>query len=646
MKDNKKTKKTNKTKSSVVEIWNKFFSGKISMILMLLTIGITFLANYSAMYDSKLDMNGDNIYYYSLGQAISEGKGFTDIMFFKESPHSHFPPGYPIFVAGVLNIFPNDIEAVKTANGILLFLSILLLFVVLEKITKNRVLAFICALLCCLHPSLLHWATIMMSEMLFLFCSLVIIYLLLILDEKKLFDFSKAKIVNNLLLFLLLLFFCYVYFVRTMGLSLIISVLLWSLYNVFYGFIGWMKSRSNKEKTDQSERRGYFIRSSIVFLLLLTTFGITKFAWDNRNEKIGKTESDYVGDFYMKADGQKMASVDDWVTRAKNNVGSYVTKYLPNSIYMVSFDKNKPIKSSDWIKGISIIALMLVGLFRTKKGGLLFFLYIGVTMGVLLIWPEQYSGERYYTCIIPFYIFLTLNGVAELTKIIFRIIQKSYNPVIVQSLAVILFSAIFLFPAYVKAQEQPRKMANIKSWKMLGNVNLNYYLDAVEWCGDNLPDSARVICRKPEIYYIYSGYHKAAGFAKYSEPDSVMSFLIKNKVTHLIIDNWFKHAYTTLYPAIVKYPEKFKMEKKFGEVNEAMKINPCFVFRFNNDWGYYGERVNGKKEGKGYEIFPDGRKYVGEFSNNNVNGYGALYDSTGNLLVKGYWVNGALVRYK
>ena len=646
MKDNKKITKTNKSKSSVVEIWNKFFSGKISMMVMLLTIGITFLANYSAMYDSKLDMNGDNIYYYSLGKAISDGKGFTDIMFFKESPHSHFPPGYPLFVAGVLNVFPDDVDAVKTANGILLFLSILLLFFVLEKIAKNRIIAFICALLCCLHPSLLHWATIMMSEMLFLFCSLVIIYLLLILDEKKLFDFSKGKLINNLLLFLLLLFISYVYFVRTMGLSLIISALLWSLYNVFWGFFVWMRSRKKREETALSERKGYFIRSSIVFLLLLTTFGITKFAWDNRNEKIGKTESDYVEDFYRKADGQKMSSVDDWVTRVKNNTGDYITKYLPNSVFMISFDKNKAIETSDWIKGLFIIALMLVGFLRTKKAGLLLFLYIGITMGVLLIWPEQYGGERYYTCIIPFYIFLTLNGVSELIKVIFRLARKSYNPVIVQSLAVILFSAILLFPAYVKAQEQPRKTAKLKSWAKMGNINLNNYYDAVEWCGKNLPDSARVICRKPEIYYIYSGYHKASGFPKYAAPDTVIKFLITNKATHLIIDNWFKHAYTTLYPAILKYPEKFKIEKKFGEVDEVRKINPCYVFRFNNDWGYFGERVNGKKEGKGYELFQDGRKYVGEFSNNNVNGYGALYDTAGKILAKGYWVNGTLVRYQ
>lgn len=644
MKNNKKAKKPVKSKFSIMDIWNKFFFGKLSMGLMILTIGITFFINYSANYDSKLDMNGDNIYYYSLGKAISEGKGFTNIMFLKETPHTHFPPGYPLFVSGVLTIFPNDIDAVKTANGILLFLSILLLFIILEKITKNRIIAFISALLCCVHPSLLHWATIMMSEMLFLFCSLVIIYLLLILDERKLFDFSKGKLINNLLLLLLLLVFSYIYFVRTMGLSLIISAILWSLYNAFSGFFVWMKHRKQKEITNSNEQRGYFIRTSIVFLLLLATFGITKSAWDNRNEKMGKAQSDYIGDFYMKTDGGKMASVDDWITRAQNNTQAYITKYIPNTVFMISYDKKEAAETSHWVKGILIIALMLVGLLRTKKAGLLLFLYIGMTMGVLIIWPEQYAGERYYTCVIPFYIFLIVNGISESIKLIFRFSRNNYNSIIVQSLAVILFSAIFLFPDYLKAQEEPRKIAQLKSWRKISNININNYYDAVEWCGKNLPDSARVICRKPEIYYFYSGYHKASGFPKYGDPDTILNYLINIRATHIIIDNWYKHGYQTLYPVVLKYQEKFKKVNTFGEVDKVNGVNPCYVFRFNNDWGYFGERVNGKKEGKGYMIFRDGRKYVGEFSNNTITGYGELYDATGKLITKGYWDDGILVR--
>ena len=37
-----------------------------------------------------------------------------------------------------------------------------------------------------------------------------------------------------------------------------------------------------------------------------------------------------------------------------------------------------------------IAFLIIFGLIKLPKGGLLLFLYLGATMAVLLVWPEQY----------------------------------------------------------------------------------------------------------------------------------------------------------------------------------------------------------------------------------------------------------------
>ena len=176
------------------------------------------------------------------------------------------------------------------------------------------------------------------------------------------------------------------------------------------------------------------------------------------------------------------------------------------------------------------------------------------------------------------------------------------------------------------------------------NYSESPFMYAIEWCGNNLPDSARIICRKPELYYMYSGFKKCGGFPQYCEVDSMYKLLIKNNVEYLIIDNWFRHAYVTLYPVIQKYPEKFKMLHAIGAQDTLRRINPVFVFNFNNNWGYHGDLKDGKKEGKGYELFQDGRKFVGEFSNNQIHGYGELFDSDGKIVAKGYWKNGYLIK--
>ena len=111
------------------------------LYVLLLIVTICFVSTYTKIYDVKLDMNGDNIHYYALGKALAEGKGFTNTISFSETPHTHFPPGYPVFVAGVMKFFPDNINAVKIANGILLYAAILLLFFLLKKILSAPILS-------------------------------------------------------------------------------------------------------------------------------------------------------------------------------------------------------------------------------------------------------------------------------------------------------------------------------------------------------------------------------------------------------------------------------------------------------------------------------------------------------------------------
>ena len=172
------------------------------LYVLLLIVTICFVSTYTKIYDVKLDMNGDNIHYYALGKALAEGKGFTNTISFSETPHTHFPPGYPVFVAGVMKFFPDNINAVKIANGILLYAAILLLFFLLKKISGSIIVAFLTCVFCSIHAEILRYATIMMSEMLFLFCCVAAIFLMLSIKPEQLF--TKKGVRDTILLDLLL----------------------------------------------------------------------------------------------------------------------------------------------------------------------------------------------------------------------------------------------------------------------------------------------------------------------------------------------------------------------------------------------------------------------------------------------------------
>lgn len=55
---------------------------------------------------------------------------------------------------------------------------------------------------------------------------------------------------------------------------------------------------------------------------------------------------------------------------------------------------------------------------------------------------------------------------------------------------------------------------------------------------------------------------------------------------------------------------------------------------------YEGEFYDNMRDNQGILTFCDGKKYVGEFSNNNIHGYGILYGIEGQVIKEGQWAKG------
>ncbi|MBN1463294.1 MAG: glycosyltransferase family 39 protein [Paludibacteraceae bacterium] len=642
MSQNNKNKKSATSNKSFSEMLTSFFHNKYTKLALLAIITFCFFSNYSAIFDKKLDQNGDNIYYFSLGKSLAEGNGYMRTIGFTPTPETHYPPGYPLFIAGVLKIFPDNILLLKCINGLLLYLSILLLFFLLKRITGEVILPFFACMLCSLHPELLRWGTIMMSEILYLFLTLLTLYVSLEIYERKLF--KAQKWLHYALPFLLLFLVNYIYFVRTMGLSIILSVIAWFALIALVSLVQWRKLRKSDDTMVVQLKKQQFLQRGLLFLLLLVSVSVSKVSWDKRNERNGLKQNTYLKDFNTKLNGEKMTTFEDWKMRIKNNTSAYLTKWVPNTLFFTTYDIKKDSTKGEWTRGIVIVLLLILGLIRLKKARLLLFAYIALTMVVLIFYPEQFGGSRYYTAIIPLLIFLLLNGISYSVYWLWRMVFKKSNPANWQTIILVAFVFIIMFPRYSLAQKNFRAIAALDSWQELtSEIKMVEFLQSIEWCKYNLPKDARMLCRKPELYYMYSGYKQAEMFPRYAHPDSLLSLLERKKITHVIIDSWYRHAYVTMGPMINKYPEKFKKIYQGGITDVSQKRVPTYVFQFNAKWGYYGTKVNGKKQGKGYELYSDGRKYVGNFANNLPNGYGEYYDLNGLLLAKGIWRDGKLI---
>ena len=621
--------------------WQSINSNVYIQIAMMILVGVVFWINYDANFDKKLDLNGDNVYYYSLAQSLHEGKGYLDIIGFDETPHTHFPPGYSAFISTSMYFFGDtDYVPIKKLNGCLLFLSVVVFFLILKKITKNNLMLIGASLLLvCVHKDLLRWSTIMMSEMLYLFLTMVIIWTSMLLYEKK--SFRQFTWKGYACLAILLLSVCYVYFVRTMGLSMVLGLIGWLAVLSVRFFCLYMKKRADADSSNYKKRSVFYM---MLLGLVVLSFSVGKVAWTIRNNEVGHAKSDYISDFQKKKDGEKMSTFVDWSARVKDNARTYVVRLLPETILAKISNPESAATGGQIMLGVLVCVVVLVGFLKTGVAGFLVFSYLAVTFGVLLFWPEQYTSVRYYVATVPFVLFLFINGIYNccaflLDKLSVHYYKKAVNPVFV-SLFVLCISLFWLTPTHVSSQADYRFYAKKPLRKVLPNINGLHYLEAVDWCKKNLPDSARLYCRKPELYYMYSNYHKAAMFPHYMPVDSVVPYFEKRKATHIIMDSWFKHAFVTILPAVKACPEKFKVIHTIGKVDTVTKENPTYILEFNPKWGYYGNRVEGKREGEGYELYQNGKKYVGSFHDNLPNGYGELFDTTGVIQMKGTWRNG------
>ena len=642
---NKVNKAPQKTAAAPkIDIWQKldqFFRNKWVIGVMLVIVSFVYNHNYSSMYDKKIDLNGDNIYYYSLGQALSQGEGYTNIISYKKTPHSHFPPGYPWFISKVIKVFPDNVQTVKKANGFLMYLSVILLFFVVFITTRNSILSFCSSLLMSLHKDLLRIATIMMSETLFIFLSLLAVFLALLIMKNKIGEKRRWMLPVTIVFYGLIIAFAY--FVRTMGLSLILALVGWLGIVAICELVRWRKSVKNS--TEVITYKYSFLKATALCLMTLLAVGTAKLSWDARNRHLNIEANDYQATFMKKTNNEDMAGIEDWKIRIKSNTSHFITRWIPESTYMKApVSDQEEITGKEWILGLLLMAVMIVGCLYLNIGRLLMLFYVALTVGVLILYPEQYGGTRYIVPLMPFFIFLFLNGLSAIVAGAYKIFKLSHPPFLAQGVLLLIVTFGLMVPKFVEAQTDYRKTARVKSWFSTGDVNAVNFLSAAKFCGDSLPKDARIINRKPELFYMFSNYHPSSGFPFYADPDTIYNMLRRDSIDYLIIDSWFRHAYVTLYPCILKYPDKFKQVKKFGDVDTVRKINPTFVFQFNDEWGYTGDMKDGVREGEGVLKMQDGRIFKGTFSHNLPNGYGSLCDSAGNVLISGIWKDGLLVK--
>lgn len=489
---------------------------------------VAFFISYSKVFDKKIDLNGDDTDYYLLGKAIASGKGYTNTFELGNAPHNHFPPGYPAVIAVMCKLFSSDLVFIKQVNGFFLLGSIALLCLITWKLGKNIHVTFLAALFSLLNGHLLEYSVNTMSEVPFLFFSLLCILMAMNTDYEK-------PVFKNIYFCLLIICLAFTYHVRTAGISLLIGLLAFLLLR---------------------KKWTYALASLLGFVVLALP-------WYLRGKSLGGNS--YLNQLMMKnvyrPDLGKM-QLADWMARFWNNLIRYFTFEIPSCIKGIRVaDYDAPAATGAVITAGLILELILVGLFMLKhKTENLFTFFILSYFGILLLWPDVWVGVRFLLPLLPLLLYLMIYGIfGSLQWVLTQL--KVKNGQMIAVIAVLVIGAVFIIP-YLRPIQKLKQEAHSDFPRQYKN-----YFTIGEWAKQNIPDSSVVCCRKEELFYLFSN-RMAAPFLQTLNTEEQMAWLQKGDIDYVLVDALgYSGTERYLVPAVQKYPAKFKVVKELKNPN-------------------------------------------------------------------------------
>ena len=511
-----KQQKTNRATHKMLDLGSLNPYKEIGLILII-TLGL-----YLFTFDAKLDLNGDNVDYYLLGKAISQGEGYTTIWYPGSPPYSHRPIGYPIIIALPMLFGISSIIAIKWINFLFLCGSLILFYRLSEKLTQNKTLAMVIALVIGINIHILQYAFIMMSEIPFLFFTILAVYLLVNLETSDHFS------LKNYTIWLMIIALSIAYHIKSLGIALLFAFLVY--------FLG-------KRKWKQS-------------IITLSGFIALALPYFIRNLMLG-VKSSYLTSVTFKNPYQReLGTMEffDYFTRIFSNIIRYISIEIPRSV--VPFFPETTATTGSWIVGILISALIIWALVRLRDyRTLLLSLFVG-TFGILLLWPEVWFGIRFIMPLIPFILFLAVYGVSEI------LVYVNLNKKLILLVAVIIFG--LNFKMYSDFHE--------KSKTTYPKAYTNYF-NLAKWARTNTETGDIIIARKPQFFYLFS--NRQVNKYKYTLNDQeLIADLEKQNATYVVVEQLgYGSTPRYLVPAIQKNRPRFQLVKH-------IKNPDSYLFKF------------------------------------------------------------------
>ncbi|MFV0590534.1 MAG: ArnT family glycosyltransferase [Draconibacterium sp.] len=499
---------------------------KIYPFLLLLI----FFVAYKFIFNSHLDLNGDNFDYINYAKSILDGHGYRSPYTPEYIPTNHYPPGYSMLLAISMFFVGKNVVIFKILNGLFFVGSIILLGKAFESITKNKFLTFSVSAILLVNTGLLQWSTIVMSEMPYLFFSSLGFYFVV-----KYFNNSQENKLSKELIFITVTAVITYYF-RSIGIVLSGAFILYALI--------------------QRKWKGALVFSFGFIILYLP--------WIIRNN-IHNIKGRYMGSImavnpWRPEEGQ-LSSFGDFFDKMLVNFHDTVLKGF-NEVLFPFVNFNEHSKSLVVVAGIITLFLTFYGAWRIKKLNYFLLLYLLGNIFVFLVWHSG-NGSRYVWPLAPFIAYCFFYGIYELASQFLK-----NHPKLVTNIPIAILLIGFL--SFPKLKEM-----NLKAERGYPAAYQNFF-NIAESVKQANNDQLMVCNRKPGMFHYFSETF-VCNYAWSPDDKKVISDMINKNVDYVVLDQLgYSSTARYLYPAIQKNPGLFK------KVSQTKKPE-TYLLQFNKD---------------------------------------------------------------
>jgi hypothetical protein len=444
---------------------------------------------------------GDNAAYITLGRSLLDGQGYVSLYDPATPPHTQYPPVFPAVLAVAMSAGLEGFFGLKVVIALLSAGAVGFSYLWIRR-RRRPALALGVASILALSPGVLEQAHWILSDVPFWCFTMVGLW-----GAERMKPELRGRFIVAVVAIVV------AYFTRSAGLPLLVA-----------GF-GWLALRRRWKQ----------------LALLAATAVPLAFLWWLRSRANGGV--DYVSQFwfvnpYDPSLGRIGAT--DLFDRIVENAGKYVRIHLP--ILMTG--------------GAGVVAVLIAlgttglgiyGWARRLRRPTLAELFIPLYIGLLLIWPAVWSGERFLLPALPLILYYAGDGLARIMR------RLQPDRAFAAAAAALCVLAVAMAPAGVTAvMVSGECMLEFRTGNRYPCMHPAWreFFDTAEWAERSLPEGEAVLSRKPRLFYVISGGHPGRVYPFSDEPAELFRAAQEAGARYVVLDRLDRLSEVWLEPAI------------------------------------------------------------------------------------------------